>query len=359
MAFACVGLGGCPPAETPQGANSSLSNSSPDLPSAPPTAGSFHARADSRFIRIRDLLREDPDTQARAVKLYALVEPVCTDAAARTDFLETMAWSASFSDKKYRMTVVYALDTLEHVATSCARNYLDGSLALLQEAARTLPDEPRVFVIQARLLAAHGRFREAEGAARRAKELGHVHALALTAHIQARIAREVGVGYRPGMLDAAIETVMAEPTADWALIDLEAVLVTRARLLLERAVWELPERAKVSTAQAQTALRRLSVAPFEKNARRRALDALCFFAIQRGSDPDGACRRAAEKMHNLGAARAVGLTLDPEAFEARRLQGLESIRETLGTLGRADTALVIFRGDEAEILEWVRPAVRL
>lgn len=316
-------------------------------------------RADTRFVRIRNLLREDPDAPARAVELYGLVEPVCTDPAVRSDFLETAAWSASFSDRKARMTVVYALDTIEHVATSCARNHLEGALDLLRDAGRILPDEPRIFVMQARVLAAYGRFEAAERAARRAKNLGHVHAIALTAHIQARRAREGGVGYRPGMLDAAIDTVRAEPTTAWALIDLEAVLVTRARLLLERAVWEEAGAAEATEAEARVALRRLSVAPFEKNARRRALDALCFFAIRSGADPEGSCGRAAREMHNLGAARALGIALEPTMFEADRHRGLVTVGETLATLRREDTVIVVLRGDEAEILEWVRPAVRV
>ena len=314
---------------------------------------------DSRFIQIRDLLREDPNAPTRAIRLYALVEPICSEPATREDFLRAAAWSASFSDKKYRMTVVYALDTLEHVATTCARNHLEGALDLLEKAGRILPNESRVFVIEARILAAQGRFEPAEKAALRAKELGHVHAIALLAHIQARRAREQGIGYRPGMLDAAIETVMVEPTADWALIDLEAVLATRARLLLERAVWEPSDQAKVTEAMAEETLHRLAVAPFEKNARRFALDTLCFFRIRRGDDPEGICRRAAEDMHHLGAARAVGLPLVPKSYEVERYQGLEKVHEILSSIGREDAVIVVFRGDEFEILEWVRPAVRV
>lgn len=316
-------------------------------------------RTDSRFIQIRDLLRQDPDAPARATRLYALVEPVCADVDARRGFLDTLAWSASFSDKKYRMTVVYALDTLEHVATSCARNHLKGALELVAGAARVLKEEARVFVIKARILAADGQFGLAENAARRAKDLGHVHAIALTAHIQARRAREAEVGYRPGMLDAALKTVMEEPTAEWALIDLEAVLVTRAQLLLERAVWEPPPVAIETETEAQEVLRRLSVAPFEKNARRHALDALCFFAVQQGRGLSDPCGRAAREMHNLGAAAAVGVSMTAESFEVERYQGLTAVRETLDEIRDEDTVLVVLRGDESELLEWVRPAIHV
>ena len=64
------------------------------------------------------------------------------------------------------------------------------------------------------------------------------------------------------MLDEAIKTASVEPDHNWQLIDLTAVLSTRAHLLSERAVWEAPEPAAATLKLARDVYQRLSVAPF-------------------------------------------------------------------------------------------------
>lgn len=317
-------------------------------------------RTDTRFVQIRNMLSEETGSATRAQKLYPLVEPVCTDEAEREAFVEVARWSVSHSVKENQLPAVLAADTIEHVATACARNHPRAALDLLTRAEAAIPKEPRIPVVRARLLAARGRFDDAVQAAQRGIEKGSIHAIALTANIQARRARDQGVGYRSGMLDDAIETVSAEPTPDWPAIDLAAVLSTRARLLMERAFWEDEDEAERTRLEAASLLQRLSVAPFIYATRERSLDVLCFDAVARGKDPYDACRRAAEATRNLGAARAVGMKdPDPEVFETERLVRLEALAGDVEQMKAGSVVLLVMRGDESEILEWARPAVRV
>ncbi|MEQ9504504.1 MAG: hypothetical protein RIT81_47035 [Deltaproteobacteria bacterium] len=309
-------------------------------------------RDDTRFIKIRNLLREPPESTNRATKLYPLVRPVCVDEQERKEFLEVAKWSTSFSSEENYLPTQLAIDTIEHVATACFRSDPEGALALLT-GAEAFVQSPRLDVIRARLLAAREDFAEAEKAARRALEGGSVHAIALTANIQAQRARAASDGYTPGMLDDAIKTVSVEPNSKWAVIDLTAVLATHARLLGERAVWESGETQKKTLLEAAGLYQRLSVAPFIAAIRNRALDNLCYDADRLPKSE--ACARAARETQNLGAAKKADVTLDP-GFDTKRLAGLTSMTSTLAQLDEGAVVLWVARGDESELLEWVRPA---
>src|SRR5262249_60927111 len=113
-------------------------------------------------------------------------------------------------------------------------------------------------------------------------------------NIEAQSARDKSAGYRTGMLDEAIKTVSVEPDATWPLVDLMAVLSTRAHLLTERAVWEEPKKALETRKEAQATYRRPSVAPFIEAARPQAPDVLCFSGRDIPEPEPARCRRTPE-----------------------------------------------------------------
>jgi hypothetical protein len=295
------------------------------------------------------------ESRKRATELYGLVAPLCTDREAREDFLGTAEWSASHGSRDYYVPIELALDVLEHVAMVCAAESLEGTLELLRGAQTFLSGEARLHVLVARTLATAGRLEAARAAAKRAAELGHAHAVALLAQIEARMAREARVGYAPGMLDAAIETASAEPTPAWHAIDLAALLSTRARLLLERGLWAEGEVARASRREAAQVLERIVAGPFPHEVRSRAADALCFETIDLGLEA-GACAKAARVFGHLGAADVAGR---PPPAEPERALGLAKLKARLARLAPGTLVPVVFRGDEQELLEWARPAVRL
>ncbi|MEL7239861.1 MAG: hypothetical protein AAGK78_13470, partial [Planctomycetota bacterium] len=231
-------------------------------------------------------------------------------------------------------------------------------LTLLAQANAFLPNEPRLAALRARLHAAAGDLDRALEAAQAAADGGSVHALALIANIQARIARQRTKGYVPGMFDAAIATVSATPAADWRAIDLAAILATKSRLLWERAAWEEGEQAQKTLAEADALFERLSVPPFLKQMRLRAADNLCYDAVVAGGDLEQ-CRRAAEKWQILGAGVVSNLPLTPEKFDKDRLLRIAQARSAWKNLPQKATVWLIARGDEAELLEWTRPTARL
>ncbi len=316
-------------------------------------------RSDTRFVQIRELLAKGSDDPRRSTQLYSLVHPICVDPSERDTFMETVKWSASFSDELNQLTVTLALDTIEYVVLTCFRSEREAAYDLLDRADHAIPEQHQVAAVRARLLATDGKLEEALAAAQRASKLGSIQALALTANIQARIARsQAPPGYRVGMLDEAIQTVSVEPKANWRAIDVAAILSTRARLLWERATWEDPKTARATIAEADAVFERLSVPPFLVQMRMRALDNLCFDAVVTGGDPEP-CHRAAEKMQILGAAAVAGLAPDPDRFDEERRARIRQARERWKALPKRAVVLLIVRGDEAEILEWTRPAARL
>lgn len=313
------------------------------------------ARADTRYMKIRALLEEDPDAPARAKKLYPLVAPLCRSEKEREELVATAKWSVSFSEDDYYLPSLLAGDTIEHVATACARTSTTGAFDLLEKARAAMPELKQLAVVEARLRAASGDLAAAEAAARAAMKAGSVHAIALTANIQARRARAASVEYRKGMLDAAIETVSVEPSAEWMPIDLTAVLSTKARLLSERALWEPEAAAKQTRLEAAGLHQRLSKAPFIEAVRRRALDWLCFEAAEAGRDLYDACPRFAE-LGELGAAKAIGKEDLPAArFDLARLSRVRALREDALELEAGTAVVLVVRGDELELLEWIRP----
>lgn len=314
-------------------------------------------RDDTRFIRIRNLLERDPESEERARKLYALVEPVCTSEPERIELVDVARWSSSFSVGHETLPTVLALDTLEHVATACARNYPAAAYDLLDRAKAAIPDPYRFELVRARLLAAEGKLTEALVAAKAAAQAGSVHARALSATIEAQVARDQAPGYRPGMLDGAIALVSDEPDAKWSLIDLTAVLQTRAHLLTERAAWEEPAAAAASRRLAAKTQVRLSVAPFIEATRTQALDGACFTAVELGDDDRTMCRRGADEIGILGAAVVAGVPRDPKRLDVERLAKLEALAKDLD--GLEGTVVLVARGDEAELVSWARPASRV
>jgi hypothetical protein len=317
------------------------------------------AREDTRFVKIRNLLSLDPEAPERATKLYALVVPICSDLKERTDFVDVAKWSSSFSVDMQTLPTVLALDTIEHVATSCFRTSPDAAFDLIEKARAAIPDPYRYELMIARLKAASGDLDAALKASKTAAAAGSIHALALTANIEAQAARDKGAGYRDGMLEEAIKTVSVEPDAHWQLIDLTAVLSTRAHLLTERAVWEQGDRALETRKQAQAAYKRLAVAPFIGPTRSPALDQLCFDTVDVGDDGFGACRRAAEELGNLGAKTLAKVEPNAKTMDLERLQRLEKLRDELASLQSGSVALVVFRGDESELLTWALPASKV
>jgi hypothetical protein len=310
-------------------------------------------------MKIRKLLSEDPDSAVRARELYPELLPLCTSLKEREAFVEVAKWSVDSGDGENYVLVQLAEDCLEHVATACMRNHPEGAFSLLDLAQKALPKLQRVAVLQARLLAASGDFEGAEKAARRAMDAGSVHAIALTANIQARRARGAEPGLRTEIFNAAIETVSATPTHKWPPIDLAAVLATKARLLTERALWEPTEQAQRTRLEAASLHQRLAGAPFIAATRRRAQDVLCFDAMLAGRDRYNACRRLAE-MGDLGAAQGIGLTqMTPQHFELPRLKQLEALKADLEALPAGQLLVLVIRGDEMELLEWIRPASKL
>lgn len=340
---------GCPPAP-----------STGPSEKGPPHAAAQAPEAHRTFVRIRALLGEDPQSPARAEHLYPLVVSVCSDPGERERFVESFAWSVSFATEEATLVEQLALDVLEHVSTSCARTDPEAAMELLTLAQPHVKhDRARLQILRARLAAVTGDLERAESAAKAAVEAGSIHAIALLANVRARIAREAGVGYRTGMLDAAIETTEVEPTAKWQAIDLAAVLSTRARLLNEKAFWLPPDEREGALERAHRAFARLSVAPFLAATRIPALDQRCFDAPRMPGERV-ACQTAADEFGVLGAARLLGR--DPgELSEAdpERARHLDQARELLAGSGAEDLGVVVFRGDETELLEWGRPTATL
>lgn len=310
----------------------------------------------SAFLEIRELLREDPVGALRAHVLGPKVSGICADAAQRATFLaDAQATVAAEGPESRRL----AEDVVEHVATACFRGASEVALELVAQAAERVPSPARWDVLRARFLAADGRSTEARPFAEAAMKGGSVHARALLANILAEEARAAGPGYREGMYEPALAVVAAEPDGNWPLIDLTAVLSTRARLLSERAVYEPAEARRETLLAVRAVHERLGLSPFPAQVRSLTLDAACFDAVELGESPFAACARAAEEHGHLGAAFLAGRGEDPKRFDLARLEALRKARLELQGLNRTHWVLVAFRGDETELVAWLRPAAEL
>jgi hypothetical protein len=313
---------------------------------------------DSRFGQIKALLSQHPETEQRAYELYPRVKPVCTDEAERRRFIaDAAAWVSVRKEAHDRAWARRkSIDTIEHVATACMRTSPEAAFAVLSNGKKLIANSYRFDVVTARLKAAVGELDAAVKAAEAAREAGSIHAIALSANIQAEVAREAGPGYRVGMLDKAIETVSAKQHPDWPIIDLTAVLTTRAHLLSERAVWEPPERRRATLKAAAATYERLGIGPYVATSRLYALDARCFDAVEIQDAPFGACNKAAVDFQNLGAGFLAGLNMSEAPYDATRLSNIKSVRARVDALPKGAKVLLIARGDEAELVSWARPS---
>ena len=322
-------------------------------------------KADTRFMRIRALLELPPQNRRRATQLFGLVRPLCDDDDAQAEFLDTAAWSVSKGSRTFYLPIALALDVFEHVTAVCARFSNDGTRRLLDGARPFLEGEARFHVLVARTRALGDDLDGATAAAHRAAELGSAHAVALSATLEARKARARGPGYVEGMYEPAIAVASAEPTKDWAPVDLAAVLATRARLLLEKGLWAPPDAASAARRRAVEVLERILAGPFPTMVRQRTSDALCFESADLGLGLEP-CERAGAAFGHVGARVVADLVgrapaageegaLDP----VTRRAGLARLAARLATLPEGRLVVVIFRGDESELREWARPAARL
>ena len=336
-----------------------LACSQEPLPRAPAKSDP-RLQDDNNFTRIRNLLSKPPGNRERALHLYPVIARVCKKEETQTEFAKTAAWSGSFTKEAQ----ILAEDTLEHVATACFREDKNAAYTILKMAQKSFGESYRAEVVMARLLATERRFDEALKLAEAARKKGSIHAIALSANIKAQIARKSGA-YRNGMLDEAIGMVSVEPTHKWPLIDLTAVLSSRAKLLSERAIWETGSVQAKTIHAANTAYQRLSVSPFIEATRRHALDNLCFNHLsnvkpEASLSAEGlkSCSRAANESKNLGAAHRAKIPLSRD-FDQKRLQQLLGVRSLLSKLKRRSVVLLFVRGDETEVVTWVRPAATI
>jgi hypothetical protein len=342
---------GCPAAGKDPAPGLSTRTATTAFAAARPTPG-------SSYEKIEALLHLDPQALTRAKELYALVSPICTEAPARDAFLAEATRLGTLTLDPERQSLTRTLEVTEHVVNACARNDLDGALAILGPLAAAIPGNARLEAMRARVLAAAGKLALAKAAAESAKGAGSVGALALLATIEAQLAREASPSYRPGMLDAALATVSVEPDGQWPLVDLTAVLSTRARLYTERATWESGADRDKTLGLARAVYERLAVSPFIAVTRTHALDVLCFDAPET-KDKGGAfhpCARAADEASILGAAFLVGAGLDPARFDVERAKRIQLLEEKIAALPDQALILLVVRGDESELIPWVRPA---
>lgn len=309
--------------------------------------------AKTRYMKVLRLLERPKNDRRRATQLFRTTKPLCTSEAARREFLETTKWSLDHADEQFFLPSRVTLDMLEHVASVCGRQHVDGALDLLRSAT-TLLDDPRLFVIIARTEAVAGRYEAAAVSARRAASLGSAHAVVLEANILARAARASRPGFEAGMLGPALAVANREPVEDWPIIDLAALLSTRARLRLEQGFWTDGEASGRSRLAASQAFERLLLGPFPTDVQGRAADALCFETVdlQLGSD---ACKQAGRVHGHLGAA--VSAEVPPR--EPKRRDALVTLGQKMKGLKAGALAVWIVRGDEQELIEWGRPAARL
>lgn len=314
----------------------------------------------SRFVRIRELLRLSPEDEGRARGLFPVVAEICGDDAAQDELVEH---AFMVSGNNLGGSAQAAADVIEHVATSCLRERPEAALRILDRASARLAHKGRFEIVRARFFATTGKLDAALEAAKRARELGVHHAVALEANLLADRARATGPGYASGALDTAIRATELEPDGTWQLVDVMALLSTRAKLLYERAVYEDAEVAAKTRREADASNRRLAVSPFPKQTRTIALDAVCFEAAALGDpkvkDPLAPCMRALSESGNLGAAFLLGAGRDPKAVDVARADAMAAMRKRLETLPKGSLALVVGRGDEVELVSWMFAAAEV
>ncbi|MBI4817493.1 MAG: hypothetical protein HY791_14625 [Deltaproteobacteria bacterium] len=315
--------------------------------------------AESRFVRIRELLRLSPEDEGRARTLYPIVAEICASDASQEELVQHAEWVSGGSLGGAAQT---AGDVIEHVATACLRDRPEAAFHLLDLAGKRLAHKGRFEVLRARFLATSGRTDEALVAARAARAAGVFHAVSLEANLLADQARAKGPGYAASMLAEAIKAVSIEPDGSWQLVDVMALLSTRAKLLTERSVWE-DKAASIATRRLADAVhRRLAVSPFPKQTRALALDAVCFESAAIGDsshDELAPCTRALSESGNLGAAFLLGAGRDPKAVSLARADAMADMRKRLEKLEKGHVAFVVARGDEVELVAWMHAAAEV
>lgn len=322
-------------------------------PKAPPgpSAEEVAAHARTLYPRIRGLLQLPVEDRRRAMALGPLVSKLCLEAPARAEFLDGLRWSLRYAAGQGELGEL-AVGTMEHVATRCARLRPESAFELLDGAEAALPKEPRLMTLRARLLSALGDKDKAIEAAGRAVQAGSAHAQALKARLLADRAR-LQSGFGPASLQPAIDVLKPPAEAGLKLVDLTAILLTKARLLEEQALWQDDKEARAAGHEAAMALMaRLSVAPFLAAHRRQALDLSCLDAALRGGSTEPC--KGALAFGNLGAAAALGVPSSGSAFDRPRAEGLKALRAKLAALPKGARFLLLPRGDAGELLAWSR-----
>ncbi len=325
-------------------------------PPRPPQPG-----PETDFVQLRSLLRQDPQSPARAFRLYPMVKSICDGDARRgrlVDDAETMVASGVDDDTKARQRRS-AIAVVDHVATACWRTTPTVAYSLLDDARPRLNAEKQLSLVAARLRAAAGELDKALAHTKVAREAGSIHAIALQANLQADVARGKSVGYTAGMLDPALETVAVEPDNNWPLIDLTAVLSTRASLLSERAIWEAGADVGATLKRARVVYRRLAEGPFVEPSRRHAADMLCFDSVEIGNDDPEGCTRAADKFGILGAAMLTNKDITKAPFDTKRWQDIIAVRTRIEAMPEGAAVVLVVHGAESELMTWARPTAQV
>jgi hypothetical protein len=327
----------------------------------PPLDPAAVRTGEARLAELRVLARLPSDGPERAERLFGLVASTCTSTAGRLGLAHAIAAAQADPTDLGGQQGEEALDVFELVAASCDRNAPDDAQAFAAALGARLPELPRIDLVSARLHFAHQALDAAEARGRAARDKGSIAALPFLATVQAARARVAtsSTAVRAG-LEAAARTVDVEPQAAWRLIDLTAVLSTRARLHTELALWT--DGTHTSTPPlvvADQLYGRLSRQPFITVTRAHALDLACFEAprlVPMSEDARTACARAALETSNLGGAFLAGLGLDPKQLDARRLEAIQGFEAALSALPPRRAVFVVVRGDESELVAWARPA---
>lgn len=314
--------------------------------------GDLSDKSDTRYIRVRRLLEKSTLNPERVARLKALVQPICVAGEEQSQFLDTLRWSVGFSEDTFYLPTKLAIEVLEYVSNVCGAAFPKQTVALLEQAERILPKDPRLKMLIARTLAVIGRLSEASKVAQSAVPLGDPQAVALAAHIEAQRARQNSGAYEPGMYARALELTETPPGPNWHAVDLAAVLATRARLFLEVDFWTLPNTSPFQD-PIRALLKRTVEGPFPAAVKLRAADLLCMESQWQASAGDKVALEGCKAAADLGHAWATWL------LGARSEPLFPKLRRKLDTLAPGDEVVVVVKGPESEIMEWAKALVVL
>ncbi|MBI2374237.1 MAG: hypothetical protein HYV07_09570 [Deltaproteobacteria bacterium] len=297
---------------------------------------------DTRFLQTIDVLKR-PSDPVRDAQLVQILQPVCgADAKERESFVEDMRAAVQGG----RALHADALGVIEHTALRCKSK--ESGIDLLKRSRAVLGNIPRLDLATARLAAGAGDLPTALAAAEAAKNAGVISAIALLAQIKGEEARNKSAAWVPGMLDDAINTATVSETLVSDPADLLAMLSVRAHLLAEKATSESGELSTKARAEAMAIFMRLSQKPFPDTIRERSLDYDCYH----GGPSHPACARAAAEFKVLGAAKAVGASMET-GFDLERLRKLEKLASA--PIEKGKSVLLVIRGTEGDLIHWTEP----